>query len=108
MHCYGIPSGQGNSVNTRRLFFLDAGRIPVASQDSIQFHMVSYCSVIKRSLFILRGYNIDIKISMDLPFENFLHATSVLNYFLATNRKAIFNKSMLHVTKVKIQARNCE
>ena len=37
----------GDLVNTKSLFFLDIGRMPAASQDSIQFHMVSYCSAIK-------------------------------------------------------------
>ena len=32
----------GDSVNTRCLFFLDVGQMPLASRESIQFHMVSY------------------------------------------------------------------
>ena len=36
-----------DSVNTKRIFFLDVGRSPAASPDSIQFHMVSHCSAIK-------------------------------------------------------------
>ena len=51
LHCYSTLSEQGDSVNTRRLFFLDVGRMPAASQLSIQFHMVRYCSTIK-ALFI--------------------------------------------------------
>ena len=35
------------------LFILDVGRIPAASRDSIQYHMVSYCSVIKCSFIII-------------------------------------------------------
>ena len=36
-----VHSQDGDLVNIRGLFFLDIGRMPVASQDSIQFHMVS-------------------------------------------------------------------
>ena len=46
LHCYGTLSAQ-DSANTKRLFFLDIGRMPGASRESIQFHMVSYCSAIK-------------------------------------------------------------
>ena len=37
----------GDLGNTKHLFFLDIGRSPAASRDSIQFHMVSYCSAIE-------------------------------------------------------------
>ena len=40
LYCYGT-SQHGDPVNTKRLFFLDVGRMPVAPQHSIQFHMVS-------------------------------------------------------------------
>ena len=36
-----------STANTKRLFFLAVGRRPAASEISIQFHMVSYCSAIK-------------------------------------------------------------
>ena len=44
----------GDSVNTKCLFFLDVGRMSAASRDSIQFHMVSYCSTIKVTAFKLQ------------------------------------------------------
>ena len=36
-----VHSQQGDPVNTKCLFFLDIGRMPVATQESIQFHMLS-------------------------------------------------------------------
>ena len=54
LHCYGTLSGQGDLVNTRHLFFLDVGRMHAVSRDSIQFHMVSYCSAIKAIVFKLQ------------------------------------------------------
>ena len=42
IHCQ-----HGDLVNTKRLFFLDIGRMPAASRESIQFPMVSYSSAIK-------------------------------------------------------------
>ena len=53
LHCYGTLSGQGDSVNTRRLFFLDVDRMPAASGDSIQCHMVSYCNSNSNITFIV-------------------------------------------------------
>ena len=43
LHCYGTFSARGS----KHLFFLEVGQMPAASRDSIQFHMVSYCSAIK-------------------------------------------------------------
>ena len=40
LHCYGTQ--HGDPINTKCLFFLDVGRMPAASRESIQFHMVSY------------------------------------------------------------------
>ena len=37
LHCYGTLSTQ-DSASTKHLFFLDVGRMPVASRESIQFH----------------------------------------------------------------------
>ena len=41
------------TANTKRLFFLDVGRMPAASRVSIQFHMVSYCSAMKSIFYVL-------------------------------------------------------
>ena len=46
LHCYGTLSAR-ESASTKYLFFLDVGRMPTASRESIQFHMVNYCSAIK-------------------------------------------------------------
>ena len=46
-----VNSHDRGSVNTRQLFFLDVGRMPPAFQESIQFHMESYCSAIKETYF---------------------------------------------------------
>ena len=45
----GSPSCEA-LASTKRLFFLDIGRMPAASRDSIQFHMVSCCSAIKMNM----------------------------------------------------------
>ena len=43
----GVTSSPRHLASIMRPFFLDVDRMPVASQVSIQFHMVSYCSTIK-------------------------------------------------------------
>ena len=45
-----------DQVNTKCLFFLDVGRMPAASRENIQFHMVSYCSAIKICRLVLVKY----------------------------------------------------
>ena len=42
VHCQ-----HGDPVNTKCLFFLDVGRMPAASRESIQFNIASHCSAIK-------------------------------------------------------------
>ena len=52
VHCQ-----HGDQVNTKRLFFLDVGRMPAASRESIPFNMVSYCSAIKCLRLLLDWMN---------------------------------------------------
>ena len=40
LHCYGTLSAR-DLATILRLFFLDVGRMPAASRESIQSHMVS-------------------------------------------------------------------
>ena len=51
------------------LFFLDVGHISAASRDSIQFHMVSYCSAIKCTL--LEAFNAHLIIIALFCFDKF-------------------------------------
>ena len=45
-----------------RPFFLDAGRLPAAIRVSIQFHMVSYSSAIKVSVFETEWSKDDVRV----------------------------------------------
>ena len=47
LHCYGTLSGQRDSANNKHLFFLDVGRMPAASQESVHVKLVAYKATFK-------------------------------------------------------------